>query len=99
MTTPTIEEQQQEIERLRARVAQLEQELVEQAERSNRVVSEAQEQLYWLERWHVDLNALMRKPGAAQFRAAIRAARAVVRRVRAVGWRLKAFKRKLTGAS
>lgn len=99
MTTPTTDEQQQEIERLRARVAQLEQELVAQAERSNRVVAEAQEQLYWLERWHVDLNALMRKPGASQFRAAIRAARAVVRQLRAIGWRLKAATRKLTGAS
>lgn len=99
MTPTTAEQQQQEIERLRARVAQLEQELVEQAERSNRVVAEAQEQLYWLERWHVDLNALMRKPGASQFRAAIRALRAIVRQTRAVGWRLAAFKRKLTGAS
>lgn len=87
--TPTTDEQQQEIERLRARVAQLEQELVDQAARSNRVVAEAQEQLYWLERWHVDLNALMRKPGASQFRAAIRALRAVARK-------LMAIKRKLT---
>jgi predicted nucleic acid-binding Zn-ribbon protein len=98
-TTPGTDEQQQEIERLRARVAQLEQELVDQAARSNRAVAEAQEQLYWLERWHVDLNALMRKPGAAEFRALIRAARAVVRRLRAFGWRLKALKNKLTGAS
>lgn len=97
MTTST--EQQQEIERLRARVAELEQELVDQAARSNRVVAEAQEQLYWLERWHVDLNALMRKPGASQFRACIRALRAVMRRIRAIGWRLKAYTRKLTGAS
>lgn len=97
--TPTTDEQQQEIERLRARVAQLEQELVDQAARSNSVVAEAQEQLYWLERWHLDLNALMRKPGAAQFRAAVRAARAVVRRLRAISWRLKAVTRKLTGAS
>lgn len=99
MTTSTTEEQQQEIERLRARVAQLEQELVDQAARTNRVVAEAQEQLYWLERWHLDLNALMRKPGAAQFRAVVRAARAIVRQLRAIGWRLKAVKRKLTGAS
>ncbi|MBB4661520.1 hypothetical protein [Conexibacter arvalis] len=99
MTTPTIEQQQQEIERLRARVAQLERELVDQAERSARVVAEAQEQLYWLERWHVDLNALMRKPGAEEFRAAVRAVRAVMRRLRRFGWRLKGYKRKLTGAS
>jgi hypothetical protein len=72
-------DQQQEIERLRARVAALEQELVEQAARSSRVVAEAQERGYWLERWHVDLNALMRKRGADQVRAAIRAVRAVAR--------------------
>ncbi len=99
MTTSTIEEQQREIERLRARVDQLEQELVDQAERSNRAVAEAQEQLYWLDRWHVDLNALMRKPGAEQFRAAVRAARAVVRRLRQIFWRLKGYARKVTGAS
>lgn len=84
--------QQQEIERLRARVAQLEQELVEQAERSSRVVAEAQERLYWLDRWHVDLNELMRKPGAAEFRWMVRAVRGVLRRI-------KKLKRKLTGAS
>lgn len=98
MTTPTTAEQQ-EIDRLRARVAQLEQELVDQAARSSRVVADAQEQLYWLERWHVDLNALMRKPGASQFRASVRAARIVVRTLRSYGWRLKALKRKLTGAA
>lgn len=71
--------QQQEIERLRARVAQLEAELVEQAERTNRIVAAAQERAYWLDRWHLDLNALMRKPGAAQFRAAVRAVRWLMR--------------------
>lgn len=90
MTAQT--DQTQEIERLRARVAQLERELVEQAARSNRIVAESQERLYWLDRWHVDLNALMRKPGAAELRAAIRLLRAVVRK-------LKAVKRKLVRSS
>lgn len=90
MTSDT--DQQQEIERLRARVAQLEQELVEQADRSNRVVAEAQERLYWLDRWHLDLNELMKKPGAAEFRWLVRAVRAVLRK-------LKTLKRKLTGGS
>lgn len=84
--------QRQEIERLRARVAQLERELVDQAARSNRVVAESQERLYWLDRWHVDLNELMRKPGAAEFRAAVRMLRAVMRK-------LKTIKRKLTRSS
>jgi hypothetical protein len=73
-------------------VAQLEQELVEQADRANRVVAEAQERLYWLDRWHVDLNELMKKPGAAEFRWLLRAVRGVLRR-------LKTLKRKLTRAS
>lgn len=77
-------QQQREIERLRARVAQLEVELVEQAERTNRIVAEAQERAYWLDRWHLDLNALMRKPGAAQFRAAVRGVRWVMRGVKKV---------------
>lgn len=80
----TDTDQQQEIERLRARVAQLETELVEQAERTNRIVAEAQERAYWLDRWHLDLNALMRKPGAAQFRAGVRGVRWVMRGVKKV---------------
>jgi hypothetical protein len=90
MTTDT--DQQQAIERLRARVAQLEQELVDQAARSNRIVAEAQERTYWLDRWHLDLNELMRKPGAAEFRWLVRALRAVARK-------LKTIKRKLTRSS
>jgi hypothetical protein len=72
-------DQQTEIERLRARVAALEAELVEQAARTERIVAEAQERTYWLDRWHLDLNALMRKPGASEFRALVRGARFFVR--------------------
>jgi hypothetical protein len=68
-------DEQAELEQLRARVAALEAELVAQAERAERAVAAAQERAYWLDRWHLDLNALMRKPGAAQFRALVRAAR------------------------
>jgi cell division septum initiation protein DivIVA len=85
-------DQQAEIERLRARVAALEAELVEQAARTERIVAAAQERAYWLDRWHLDLNALMRKPGAAEARWLFRAFRKVVRE-------LKALKRKLTRAS
>jgi hypothetical protein len=45
-------------------------------------VAAAQERAYWLDRWHLDLNALMEKPGAAEFRGAIRVARGAIRRVR-----------------
>jgi hypothetical protein len=72
-------EQQTEIERLRARIVALEAELVEVQARANAAVAAAQEKAYWLERWHLDLNALMRKPGAAQFRAGLRAVRVVGR--------------------
>lgn len=84
--------QQAEVERLRARVAALEAELVEQAARTERIVADAQERTYWLDRWHVDLNALMRKPGAAEARWLLRAARKLVRGMRKV-------KRKLARAS
>jgi hypothetical protein len=78
-----------EIEQLRARVAALEAELVEVQTRANAAVAEWQERAYWLDRWHLDLNAAMRRPGAAQFRAAVRAVRSVV-------WALKRLKRRFT---
>ena len=71
-----------ELERLRARVAALEGELVEVQARANAAVAAAQERAYWLERWHVDLNALMRKPGAAQFRFLLRVIRWPLRTAR-----------------
>lgn len=92
MAVSSETEQQAEIERLRARVAALEAELVEQAARTERIVAEAQERAYWLDRWHLDLNALMRKPGAAEARWLFRAARKVMRA-------MKKLKRKLTRAS
>jgi hypothetical protein len=67
-----------ELETLRARVAQLER----QAAAANAAVAAAQERVYWLDRWHLDLNALMARPGAAEFRTAIRLARGVLRTVR-----------------
>ena len=73
-------DRQTELERLRARVAALEAELVESGGAHNAVVAAAQERAYWLDRWHLDLNALMQRPGAAEFRAAAaRASRWVLR--------------------
>jgi hypothetical protein len=77
-----------EVEWLRARVDELEAELVEISARSNAAVAAAQAQTYWLERWHLDLNALMEKPGAAEFRALLRFTRAIARRLRRVKRRL-----------
>jgi hypothetical protein len=92
MAISQANDRQQEIERLRARVAELERELIEQAARTNRIVADAQARTYWLDRWHVDLNALMRRPGAAEFRATVRAIRYVLRG-------LKKVKRELTRGS
>jgi hypothetical protein len=68
-----------EVEQLRARVAALEAELADQAQRSARAIAAAQERAYWLDRWHLDLNALMRRPGADRVRGLLRALRWLVR--------------------
>ena len=68
-----------ENERLTERVRALEVELVEVQARANAAVAQWQERAYWLDRWHVDLNALMRRPGASEFRAALRGMRSLVR--------------------
>ena len=73
---------------LRARVDALERERAEQAAAANAAIAAAQERVYWLDRWHLDLNALMAKPGAAEFRAALRFARGAVRGVRLAKRRL-----------
>ena len=72
------EQEQSEVQQLRAQVAALEAELVEAQARTNAVVAKWQERAYWLDRWHLDLNALMRRPGAD------RAARGAARRERRV---------------
>jgi hypothetical protein len=67
---------------LRRRVALLEDELAEQAKRANLAVAVAQDRLYWLDRWHIDLNAVMRRPGAMRARALAKVLRAPIRRIR-----------------
>ncbi len=86
--TSSEQQLQAEVQRLRARVNSLEAELVETQARTNAAVAEWQERAYWLDRWHVVLNAVMRRPGAALLRGALRA-------IRAVAWRLKRIKRRL----
>jgi hypothetical protein len=77
-----------EIDRLRARVEALESELVEVQARANAAVAEWQERAYWLDRLHIDLNAVMRRPGANQLRLALKG-------VRTAYWQLKLIKRRL----
>jgi uncharacterized protein YlxW (UPF0749 family) len=86
------QELQRENERLRARVAALEAELVEVQARTNSAIAKWQEQAYWLDRWHLDLNALMLRPGATEVLGAVRS-------VRGVWWRVKLLKRRLLGPS
>jgi hypothetical protein len=68
-----------EVERLRARVEALESELIELQAWANDAVAEAQDRTYWLDRWHVDLNELMRRRSADRIRAAARAVRGIYR--------------------
>ncbi len=81
METQTSNEQklQQEIDHLRSRLAALEDELVEVQAQANDAVAEWQDRAYWLDRWHLDLNALMRRRGAGWARAALRTLRTPLR--------------------
>lgn len=78
----------EEVLALRARVAELEEQLAAQSRATNALVARSQEKLYWLERWHVDLDRVMARPGAEQalelvkkLRGGVRAARRTKRRV------------------
>jgi hypothetical protein len=81
-------EERAELEALRARVGELERERTEEIARASAAAAAAQQRAYWLDRWHLDLNSLMTRPGAAEFRSALRALRAVVRGVRLLKRRL-----------
>jgi alkanesulfonate monooxygenase SsuD/methylene tetrahydromethanopterin reductase-like flavin-dependent oxidoreductase (luciferase family) len=81
-TEPLTADERSELEALRRRVAELDAQLVEQARRVNALIGTTQERVYWLDRWHLDLNALMARPGAAELRAAVRAVRVVLRLAR-----------------
>ena len=78
-TAERAEELARENEQLRERVAILEAELGEQAARANEAMARMEERVYWLDRWHIDLNSIMEKPGASKFRALLRAIRAPYR--------------------
>jgi hypothetical protein len=68
-----------EIEALRTRVAELEAELTGQSRRTNELLAEAQDRTYWLDRWQLDLNAVMRSPWATGARNVLRRGRGVYR--------------------
>jgi tetrahydrodipicolinate N-succinyltransferase len=84
MSQPTespasTQELQAEVQHLHARLAALEVELLEAQAHANDAVAEWQERAYWLDRWHLDLNELMRRRGTAELRALLRAVRSVAR--------------------
>jgi SMC interacting uncharacterized protein involved in chromosome segregation len=87
---PQTDPRESEIAALRARVAELEDQLARKDAETAQMLATAQEKLYWLERWHVDLDRLMRKPGAIPLLDALRS-------VRAVTWKVRKLKRRVLG--
>ena len=79
---PVEKELRDEIAFLKERIAQLEAERLEHDRRANAAIAALQERAYWLDRWHVDLNALMARPAADRARAAARGVRGPVRWLR-----------------
>jgi hypothetical protein len=67
-------------EELRRRLEALEREHQEEIARANAALAAAQDRSYWLDRWGVDLNALMRRRGAGELLTLMRAVRQVLRR-------------------
>jgi hypothetical protein len=87
---PATDPREAEIAALRTRVAELEAQLARRDAETAQLVASSQEKLYWLERWHVDLDRVMAKPGAIPLLDAVRS-------VRGVSWKLRKAKRKLLG--
>ncbi len=86
--SPTVTEAS-EVQALRARVAALEAELAEQSRATNALVARSQEKLYWLERWNVDLDRVMARPGAIRALDSLKVVRSGVRWVRITSRRLR----------
>jgi hypothetical protein len=86
--TELTTDERSELEALRTRVEQLERERAEEIARANSAVAALQQRVYWLDRWHLDLNALMARRGAAELRAAVRLVRWGIRQLRLLKRRL-----------
>jgi hypothetical protein len=82
-----LSEATSEVARLRAHVSGLEAELSEVRAWADEVIAEAQARTYWLDRWHLDLNAVMRRRSADRIRALARAVRGVYRLALRMKWR------------
>jgi hypothetical protein len=75
-----------EVDELRARIAQLEGELAQRTARANAAVAAAEDRSYWLDRMRIDMNTVMRNPAA---RALFSLAQFGARVWRALSWRLR----------
>jgi hypothetical protein len=75
-----------EVDALRQRIAHLERELAEQSARANAAIAAAEDRSYWLDRMHIDLNAVMRRPAAqtafSVVARVVRVLRGLLRRLR-----------------
>jgi hypothetical protein len=69
-------------EETRRRLDALERERIDEIARANAALAAAQDKSYWLDRWGVDLNAVMRRRGASELITAVRALRLIARRGR-----------------
>jgi hypothetical protein len=77
-----MEASQDELRRLRERLDEAERELTTRAAEANAAIAAAQDRSYWLDRWRLDLNALMRtRPGQA-LNAGLELLRSVYKRLR-----------------
>lgn len=82
----------------RARALALEEELAERAALANEALAAAQDRTYWLDRLHLDLNALMARPLATRVVRLLPVARQAyrgARRVAQTGGRVSAWRRSL----
>jgi hypothetical protein len=82
LAVPRAVAEQSELEQLRARVAELERELADRTERANAAVAAAEERLYWIDRWRIDFDALMRHRAAQWAFAVYENARRVAGKIR-----------------
>jgi hypothetical protein len=74
-----VSEESADLDAQRARVAELEAELAAQSRRTNNLLAQAQDRTYWLDRWQLDLNAIMRTPLATGTRNVLRRGRGMYR--------------------
>ena len=68
-------ELQAEVDALRAQVTELERRHAAQQAAANQAIAAAQKRVYWLDRWHIDLDVWARSRQLRLARAAVRWAR------------------------